>query len=112
MDWTQERLDILRSQWLAGLSASQIAKNLGGVTKGAVLRAVIDLGLANKQRTHLRPLTAADRGEEEGTIAFIKRVQEMECRIALASTTSLDGLKSLLDRWIVDGVLAVQIPRD
>lgn len=35
--WTEERENKLRVLWLQGLSASQIAKQLGGVTRNAVI---------------------------------------------------------------------------
>src|SRR5258708_22534317 len=37
MGWTDERVEILKKLWLEGLSASQIAKQLGGVTPTAAL---------------------------------------------------------------------------
>lgn len=43
--WTDERTTKLRKLWLEGLSASQIAKRLGGVTRCAVIGKVHRLGL-------------------------------------------------------------------
>jgi hypothetical protein len=37
MSWTDERVATLKKLWLDGLSASQIAKQLGGVTRNAVI---------------------------------------------------------------------------
>ncbi|HRK63637.1 MAG TPA: GcrA family cell cycle regulator, partial [Terricaulis sp.] len=37
MMWTEERVATLRKLWAEGLSASQIAKQLGGVTRNAVI---------------------------------------------------------------------------
>jgi GcrA cell cycle regulator len=37
MGWTDERVTLLRKLWADGLSASQIAKLLGGVTRYAVI---------------------------------------------------------------------------
>ncbi|MCB1373879.1 MAG: hypothetical protein KDJ78_06855 [Rhodobacteraceae bacterium] len=37
MSWTDERVEALRSMWTEGKSASQIAKELGGVTRNAVI---------------------------------------------------------------------------
>ena len=37
MGWTDERVETLKKLWLDGLSASQIAKQLGGVTRNAVI---------------------------------------------------------------------------
>jgi GcrA cell cycle regulator len=35
--WTDDRVAILKKLWTEGLSASQIAKQLGGVTRNAVI---------------------------------------------------------------------------
>ena len=45
MGWTDERVELLKKLWLDGLSASQIAKQLGGVTRNAVIGKVHRLGL-------------------------------------------------------------------
>lgn len=48
MGWTEERVNTLRKLWAEGLSASQIAKQLGGVTRNAVIGKVHRLGLAGR----------------------------------------------------------------
>ena len=48
MSWTDERVDQLKSLWTEGLSASQIARALGGVTRNAVIGKVHRLGLAGR----------------------------------------------------------------
>jgi GcrA cell cycle regulator len=46
--WNDERVATLRKLWTDGLSASQIAKQLGGVTRNAVIGKVHRLGLAGR----------------------------------------------------------------
>jgi GcrA cell cycle regulator len=46
--WTDERVEQLKSLWNEGLSASQIARVLGGVTRNAVIGKVHRLGLAGR----------------------------------------------------------------
>jgi GcrA cell cycle regulator len=46
--WTDDRVAILKKLWTEGLSASQIAKQLGGVTRNAVIGKVHRLGLAGR----------------------------------------------------------------
>lgn len=64
MGWTDERVDILRKLWGDGLSASQIARQIGGVTRNAVIGKVHRLGLAGRaapsrpQRTVFRTPSA------------------------------------------------------
>jgi GcrA cell cycle regulator len=48
MGWTEERVELLKKLWLDGLSASQIAKQLGGVTRNAVIGKVHRLGLSGR----------------------------------------------------------------
>jgi GcrA cell cycle regulator len=46
--WTEDRVTLLKKLWTDGLSASQIAKQLGGVTRNAVIGKVHRLGLAGR----------------------------------------------------------------
>jgi GcrA cell cycle regulator len=48
MSWTDDRVEILKKMWGEGQSASQIAKELGGVTRNAVIGKVHRLGLSNR----------------------------------------------------------------
>ena len=48
MSWTEERVELLKKLWSEGQSASQIAKELGGVTRNAVIGKVHRLGLSNR----------------------------------------------------------------
>ena len=48
MGWTDERVEQLKTLWTEGLSASQIARVLGGVTRNAVIGKVHRLGLAGR----------------------------------------------------------------
>ncbi len=48
MSWTDERVELLKKLWGEGQSASQIAKELGGVTRNAVIGKVHRLGLSNR----------------------------------------------------------------
>jgi len=48
MSWTEDRVETLKKMWADGQSASQIAKELGGVTRNAVIGKVHRLGLSNR----------------------------------------------------------------
>jgi GcrA cell cycle regulator len=56
MAWTEDRVEILTKLWADGLSASQIAKQLGGVTRNAVIGKVHRLGLSGRAKPS-RPAT-------------------------------------------------------
>jgi GcrA cell cycle regulator len=45
MAWTDERIDQLKSMWEKGMTASQIAEELGGVSRNAVIGKAHRLGL-------------------------------------------------------------------
>ncbi|MBH1992217.1 MAG: GcrA cell cycle regulator [Sphingomonadaceae bacterium] len=48
MSWTDERIDQLKTMWERGLTASQIAEELGGVSRNAVIGKAHRLGLQSR----------------------------------------------------------------
>ena len=60
MSWTEERVEVLKKLWAEGHSASQIAKELGGVTRNAVIGKVHRLGLSGRA-TPSRPVKRPPR---------------------------------------------------
>ena len=48
MSWNDERVELLKRLWSEGLSASQIASELGGITRNAVIGKVHRLGLSGR----------------------------------------------------------------
>jgi GcrA cell cycle regulator len=69
MSWTDERVETLKRMWNEGQSASQIAKELGGVTRNAVIGKVHRLGLSNRvgaaPAAAVSPATSAKPGGRE-----------------------------------------------
>lgn len=59
MSWTDERVELLKKMWAEGQSASQIAKELGGVTRNAVIGKVHRLGLSNRAGSNASAATEA-----------------------------------------------------
>jgi GcrA cell cycle regulator len=51
MSWTDERVELLKKLWSYGLSASQIAAELGGITRNAVIGKVHRLGLSGRAKS-------------------------------------------------------------
>jgi GcrA cell cycle regulator len=58
MGWTEERVELLKKLWADGLSASQIAAELGGITRNAVIGKVHRLGLSGRAKS---PSSSAPR---------------------------------------------------
>ena len=52
--WTDERVERLKALWAEGLSASQCAKILGGVSRSAVVGKIFRLGLTGRAAPTLR----------------------------------------------------------
>ena len=66
MDWTEERTELLKGLWLQGLTASQIAARMGGITRNAVIGKAHRMGLSSrpspiKQAVTPPPLVAKPR---------------------------------------------------
>ncbi len=59
MNWTDERVELLRKLWSEGLSASQIAAQLGGVSRNAVIGKVHRLKLSGRGRATATPATGS-----------------------------------------------------
>jgi GcrA cell cycle regulator len=67
MNWTDERVELLRKLWSEGLSASQIAAQLGGVSRNAVIGKVHRLKLSGRGRANAAP--ARQKKATQGTNA-------------------------------------------
>jgi GcrA cell cycle regulator len=69
MSWTDERIDRLKSMWEKGLTASQIADELGGVSRNAVIGKAHRLGLKSRpspvkaNETESKPAPAAAKAK-------------------------------------------------
>ena len=61
MSWTDERIDTLKRLWEKGLTASQIAEELGGVSRNAVIGKAHRLGLKSRPS----PVKSADSNGEK-----------------------------------------------
>src|SRR5437763_14361593 len=58
LTWSDDRVEQLKKLWESGLSASQIAAELGSVTRNAVIGKVHRLGLSGRAKS---PSSAAPR---------------------------------------------------
>jgi GcrA cell cycle regulator len=65
MSWTDERVELLKKLWSDGLSASQIAAQLGGVTRNAVIGKVHRLSLSGRAK----PATSTPRPRKARPVA-------------------------------------------
>lgn len=68
MEWSEERVAALTELWRAGHSASQVARQLGGVTRNAVIGKAHRLGLTGRDlpsRPHLPGQSSSLRPRSE-----------------------------------------------
>ena len=125
MAWTEERVEILKRLWAEGLSASQIANRLGGVTRNAVIGKVHRLGLSGRATTsrakaprpRRRLAHKSDRpsrpslpthgavalkpiyDEEPDTIVELAPAPVEELVIPISERTTIISLKESMCRW-------------
>jgi len=89
MSWTDERVEMLKKLWADGLSASQIAAELGGITRNAVIGKVHRLGLSGRAKA---PSSAVARPRKARAHSHMLRVARTSIRgnTALAHAYELD----------------------
>jgi GcrA cell cycle regulator len=90
MSWTDERVESLKKMWSDGLSASQIAGELGGITRNAVIGKVHRLGLSGRAKS---PSAAAPRPRKARSHTHLLRVSRPSIRgnTALAHALEFDA---------------------
>ena len=120
MTWTDERVGLLTKLWADGLSASQIALQIGGVSRNAVIGKVHRLGLSgrstkSRMKSH-RPRAKSQRSKRAprsrfqpnnnsplrqlyngDASPFIEPAEELE--IPLAERKSIETLEANHCRW-------------
>ena len=77
LTWTDDRVEQLKKLWEAGLSASQIAAELGNVTRNAVIGKVHRLGLSGRAKS---PSSAAPRQRKARPAQHMMRVPRQVSR--------------------------------
>lgn len=75
--WTDDRVEQLKKLWEAGLSASQIAAELGNVTRNAVIGKVHRLGLSGRAKS---PSSAAPRPRKARPAQHMVRISRPQSR--------------------------------
>ncbi|MEM6499731.1 MAG: GcrA family cell cycle regulator [Pseudomonadota bacterium] len=103
MSWTDDRVEMLKKLWGEGLSASQIAGRLGGVTRNAVIGKVHRLGLSGRATT---PRTRPPRNRNR--IAAPKR--QAKPRFAQTGNPALRSLYQGEGETYVSPVEEIVIP--
>ena len=113
MNWTDERVEQLRKLWADGLSASQIAAQLGGVTRNAVIGKVHRLKLSSRGRSTASPArqkkAVAASGVSKATVRVASAQRSMPLSIgANALQAQFDAQPAV--RYVARPVENVVIP--
>lgn len=110
MNWTDERVELLKKLWSEGLSASQIAAQLGGVSRNAVIGKVHRLKLSGRGRA-TKPVP---RTRKTGTTNTAPRASASSTSGAASSgassrstSTRSVGATALKVEFVVDAVADV-----
>ena len=98
MNWTDERVEKLKKLWSEGLSASQIAAQLGGVSRNAVIGKVHRLSLPGRAKAG--GTAAAVRTPKRNTSA--PRAPNYASRMVTRTVTRQQGATMLKEEIEVD----------
>lgn len=93
MSWTDDRVEILKKMWGEGQSASQIAKELGGVTRNAVIGKVHRLGLSNRATNAGGKSAAKDKPAPKTTARAKPAAKKAEPKKAAPAAASPEPVK-------------------
>jgi GcrA cell cycle regulator len=107
VNWTDERVELLKKLWAEGLSASQIARQLGSVTRNAVIGKVHRLKLSGRSKTVVTPNRAKKAGAPE------EQAQRSRTAAAAApqmrSRTMVVGNTALKPEMLLEGAAAQEM---
>jgi len=73
MNWTDDRVELLKKLWSDGLSASQIAAELGGISRNSVIGKVHRLGLSGRAKNPSVSVPRQRKPRSHGTLMRIAR---------------------------------------
>lgn len=91
MAWTDERVELLKELWGKGLSASQIAVQLGGVSRNAVIGKAHRLGLESRPS----PIRGSGTGSRPRRSRGARRTLEATTLRGTIAREELEEIKNL-----------------
>jgi GcrA cell cycle regulator len=74
VEWNEERIEALTKMWREGFSASQVARQLGGVSRSAVIGKIHRLGIAGRDAP-TRPMGGRPSTRVRATPGGVRRPQ-------------------------------------
>lgn len=103
MSWTDDRVELLRKLWAEGLSASQVAARLGGITRNAVIGKVHRLGLEGRARAgqggkRAEAETEEAPGPEAGAGSAARNIEADLASVVPLPSQAVGGIPALPDQ--------------
>jgi GcrA cell cycle regulator len=71
--WTTDRVEHLKKLWADGLSASQIAAELGGISRNSIIGKVHRLGLAGRAKSRTASMPRRRKPRSQGAMMRVVR---------------------------------------
>jgi GcrA cell cycle regulator len=105
MNWTDERVEKLKKLWSEGLSASQIAAQLGGVSRNAVIGKVHRLSLPGRAKAGG---TAAPARAQQKRSTSAPRAPNYASRVVTRTVTRQQGATMLKEEIEIDTLEAIE----
>ncbi|EJF76156.1 GcrA family cell cycle regulator [Bartonella birtlesii] len=107
MGWTDERVELLKKFWNEGLSASQIAAQLGGVSRNAVIGKVHRLKLPGRGKT----AQGGARAQKTPTSPSSTRTRRTPSTVLPTNTTSCSvGVTALKMEFVAEDIKESSTP--
>jgi GcrA cell cycle regulator len=103
MSWTDERVAQLKRMWGEGRTAAEIAKELGGVTRNAVIGKAHRLKLSNRispiQQDNKKPAHVSAPVREKVAAPIVTRAANHDPMPVRAGGVKMSELKDRMCRW-------------
>lgn len=99
MSWTDDRVELLTKLWGEGKTAAEIAKELGGVTRNAVIGKAHRLKLSNRVSPIQQNKKPAPVAKPQAPVKVIERKMEKACAQDNRQGIPLTDLKPNQCRW-------------
>ena len=99
MSWTHERIEQLKKLWEAGYTASNIAAELGGITRNAVIGKAHRLGLSGRMKSKSKVSSVSIVRKRKMPVNKNSKIIELTTSVEPMNPTSFADIKDGLCRW-------------
>ena len=99
MSWTHERIEQLKKLWEAGYTASNIATELGGITRNAVIGKAHRLGLSGRMKSKSEVSSVSIVRKRKMPVNKNSKIIELTTSVEPMNPTSFADIKDGLCRW-------------